>query len=69
MSVHGKVNITDAERLKRQKNFEFTRGSIELEGYVLTEDDEANAQRYINGEITMEEFVSLQLEEISNNLK
>ena len=49
--------ITEAEREQRQRAVDFARGSIGLEGFNISADHEARVQRYVNGEIDLEEFL------------
>jgi hypothetical protein len=44
-------------RLMRKQAIDFARASVELSGFKITKDEEARAQRFINGEITLTEFV------------
>ncbi|MFG0229168.1 antitoxin VbhA family protein [Achromobacter sp. 413638] len=53
--------ITAAERQRRQAAVEFSRANVGLEGFVLTPADEVHAQRFIDGEIDLAEFVAAQL--------
>lgn len=49
--------ITDAERRKRLEAVNFARASAGLEGFSPSEQFEALAQRFINGEIELSEFI------------
>ncbi|SAI63241.1 plasmid-like protein [Bordetella trematum] len=49
--------ISDAERCRRQSAVNYARASIGLEGFSLSEADEAHAQRFIDGQIRLQEFV------------
>lgn len=49
--------ISDAERSRRQSAVNYARASVGLEGLWLSEADEAHAQRFIDGEISLQEFV------------
>ncbi|MDR0781100.1 MAG: antitoxin VbhA family protein [Pseudomonadales bacterium] len=51
--------ISTAERLRREKAFAYARASVELEGFKLSAADEKHAQRFINGEIDLPEFVRI----------
>lgn len=53
--------ITEQERARRREAFEFARGSVRFEGIVLSAEAEALAERFINGEITLEEHTRLHL--------
>jgi len=54
--------ITDQERARRREAVEFARGSVRFEGIVLSPEAQALAERFINGEITLEEHTRLGLE-------
>lgn len=56
------TTITEEERARRREAFEFGRGSVRFEGIVLNAEAEALAERFINGEITLEEHTRLHLE-------
>jgi hypothetical protein len=49
--------ISDAERTRRQSAVNYARASVGLEGFSLSEADEAHAQRFIDGQISLQEFV------------
>ncbi|MFY3533273.1 MULTISPECIES: antitoxin VbhA family protein [Achromobacter] len=49
--------ISNAERGRRQSAVNYARASIGLEGFSLSEADEAHAQRFIDGQIRLQEFV------------
>lgn len=51
--------ISAAERRRREKAINFARSSIGLEGFTLSKTAEAQAQRFINGEIELAEFVQV----------
>ena len=44
-------------RFRRKQAIDFARASVELSGFKITKDEEARAQRFIDGEITLTEFV------------
>lgn len=50
-----------AEKRRRQKAVDFARSNIGLEGFTITEKLEAFAQRYIDGEIDLDEFAGAKL--------
>jgi hypothetical protein len=50
--------ISDEERRRRVEAHVYARASVGLEGIVLSAKDEAHAERFINGEIDLAEFVS-----------
>ncbi|WP_080605902.1 antitoxin VbhA family protein [Bordetella bronchiseptica] len=49
--------ISETERCRRQSAVNYARASVGLEGFSLSEADEAHAQRFIDGEISLQEFV------------
>ncbi|WP_447922038.1 antitoxin VbhA family protein [Achromobacter aegrifaciens] len=49
--------ISDTEGSRRQSAVSYARASVGLEGFLLSEADEAHAQRYIDGQISQQEFV------------
>lgn len=49
--------ISDAERDRRVAAVNYARASVGLEGFSLSAADEAHAQRFIDGEISLNEFV------------
>ncbi|KGF62084.1 antitoxin VbhA family protein [Pseudomonas lutea] len=52
-----KSPISDEERQRRMEAHAYARASVGLEGFVLSAEDEAHAERFINGEIDLAEFV------------
>ncbi|MBC9904149.1 antitoxin VbhA family protein [Achromobacter xylosoxidans] len=53
---HHKI-ISDTERCRRQSAVNYARASVGLEGYSLSEADEAHTQLFIDGQISLQEFV------------
>jgi Antitoxin VbhA len=51
--------ISAAERKRRQEAVTFARASVGLEGFKPSMQDEAHAQRFIEGEIDLAEFVKV----------
>jgi predicted transcriptional regulator len=49
--------ISDAERRRRQAAVDFAQASVGLEGFKISPEEEAHAQRYIDGDIDLEEYV------------
>ncbi len=49
--------ISDTERDRRVAAVNYARASVGLEGFSLSAADEAHAQRFIDGEISLNEFV------------
>ncbi|CCN21271.1 plasmid-related protein [Bordetella bronchiseptica 1289] len=48
---------SETERCRRQSAVNYARASVGLEGFSLSEADEAHAQRFIYGQISLQEFV------------
>jgi hypothetical protein len=48
----------DPEKQKRQEAVDSARASVELEGFRLSADEQHRAQRYIDGKMSLEEFVA-----------
>ncbi|MDQ7965326.1 antitoxin VbhA family protein [Pseudomonas plecoglossicida] len=63
MNTPESITITNAERERRWKAVEYARASIALEGFVLSADQEQRAQAFVNGELTLADFVSTAIEE------
>jgi len=51
--------ISDAERDRRVAAVNDARASVGLAGFSLSGTDEAHAQRFIDGEVSLNEFVRL----------
>lgn len=49
--------ISGAERNRRVAAVNYARASVGFEGFSLSAADEENAQRFIDGDIDLEEFV------------
>ncbi|KAG1259972.1 hypothetical protein G6F65_015168 [Rhizopus arrhizus] len=49
--------ISDIERSRRQSAVNYARASVGLEGFSLSEANEAHAQRFVDGQISLQEFV------------
>ena len=54
--------IDEAERLRRQREVDFARGSVAYEGGILTEVTERISARYVAGEISGDEMTAAILE-------
>jgi hypothetical protein len=48
-------SVTAMEQAKRQRAFDYARGSLRLEGFIMSPHTERQFERYIRGEITREE--------------
>ena len=55
--VQRRQAISDAERSRREGAVNYARASVGLEGFSLSEANEAHARRFIAGEISLQEFV------------
>ncbi|MES2531747.1 antitoxin VbhA family protein [Paracidovorax wautersii] len=49
--------ISEAEKARRRKAVDVARGNIGLSGFKISEAHEAHAQRYVDGEIDLAEFL------------
>ena len=49
--------ISDAERSRREAAVNYARASVGLEGFSLSEANEAHARRFIAAELSLREFV------------
>lgn len=63
MNVHRTITksaprISAAERQKRLDAINFARGSVRLEGFVLDARTEEINRRFVDGELTLEEFIA-----------
>ncbi len=52
-----KHEISAQERLKRIRAVEESHASLAISGLPVSEDEKKHADRYINGEIVLEEFL------------
>ncbi len=51
------ARITPGERARRHAAIAYGRGSVRLEGFVLSAEGENINRRYIDGELSMEELI------------
>ena len=58
MDTRAKPLISLEEQVARQRGIDAARGSVRLEGFILTPEVEAISERYIRGELTAEEHVA-----------
>ena len=58
ISKKAKQPISDEERQRRLEAVEQAQASVALEGFVITEAEKKHAMRYVNGEITLEEYIN-----------
>lgn len=56
LPVH-KYTITDDEKEKRRQAVDFARASIGLEGFTITPEHAAQAERYVSGQIELAELL------------
>lgn len=63
MNTSESVIITSAERERRRKAVEYACVSIGLEGFVLSAEEKRRAQAFVDGELTLAEFVSARIHE------
>ena len=54
--------ISEEEKTRRQKTINFARGSVRYEGVILSNEQEALNERYINGELSQAEFSKMSLD-------
>ncbi|WP_343599492.1 antitoxin VbhA family protein [Pseudomonas sp.] len=52
------VEFTDAERARRQAAVDYARASLTLEGFTINPELERHALAFVNGELTLVEFIS-----------
>ncbi|WP_288407257.1 antitoxin VbhA family protein [uncultured Pseudomonas sp.] len=57
------IVITNAEREQRRKAVEYACASIGLEGFVLSAEEKRRAQAFVDGKLTLTEFVSASIHE------
>lgn len=50
--------ITPEERAARQHSIDTARGSVRLEGFVVSDEAEAIAKRHVDGELTAAEMTA-----------
>lgn len=62
LRVPAHPRISAAERRRREDAVNYARSSVGLEGFRLSTADEKHAQRFINGEIDLLEFVKVRNE-------
>ena len=48
----------ELERRRRRDGLTFARGSLRLEGFFISAEAEAIGERYVAGELTLDEFVA-----------
>ena len=50
--------IEPEERQRRQAAIDFARGSVRLEGFVISDEAEAIGRQFVEGEMTLPEYVA-----------
>jgi hypothetical protein len=55
----GVSSISTGEHNRREKAVNAARASVGLEGFKISKEDEAQAQRFINGEIELPDFLKV----------
>lgn len=58
MGIERKL-ITSEERKRRLAAVNHARASVELEGFKIPPEEEERSRRYVNGEINLDEYMSL----------
>ncbi len=58
MDTRVKPRISDEERSQRRRGIAVARGSVRLEGFVISPGAEAIAERYIDGELDIDEYIA-----------
>lgn len=59
-----KAPISAAERQRREEAVNFARASMGLEGFIRSDKAEAHAQRFVSGEIDLDEYLAPSYQEI-----
>ncbi|WP_440779941.1 antitoxin VbhA family protein [Pseudomonas syringae] len=59
------AGISNAEKRRRHVAVDYARVSISLEGFTLGTDEEGRARAFVDGELTLAEFVSVSDSQIS----
>ena len=58
------AKISDEERRARQQALEYAQASVALEGLEQTEAAKAHAQRFIDGEIDLDAYLSASYDDV-----
>jgi hypothetical protein len=56
--THPRLKISDEERTRRLETVKHARASVGLEGFVIPPEEEEHAQRYVDGEIDLDEYLN-----------
>jgi hypothetical protein len=51
--------ISNEERARRREAVDYAIASVGLEGFVLPIEEKLNAERYVNGEIDLDEYLKM----------
>ncbi|HCJ4810455.1 antitoxin VbhA family protein [Pseudomonas aeruginosa] len=62
MNITESIIITNAEREQRRKAVQYACASIGLEGFVLSAEEKRRAQAFVDGKLTLSEFVSASIQ-------
>ena len=60
--------ISESEQSKRKETVDFANASVNLSGFEFTEGMKRLGERYISGEIDLDEFVSISQQENASSL-
>lgn len=60
--------ISESEQSKRKETVDFANSSVKLSGFEVTEGMKRLGERYISGEIDLDEFVSISQQENASSL-
>ena len=60
--------ISESEQSKRKETVDFANSSVKLSGFEVTEGMKHLGERYISGEIDLDEFVSISQQENASSL-
>lgn len=63
MNTSESIIITNAERERRRKAVQYACASIGLEGFLLSAEEKRRAQAFVDGKLTLAEFVSARIHE------
>ena len=55
------IDVSDAEMVRRQTAVDYARASLALEGFVISTDEEQRVQAFLNGKLTLAEFISVEI--------
>jgi hypothetical protein len=56
--THSDLKISDEERARRLEAVKHARASVGLEGFIIPPEEEEHAQRYVDGEIDLDEYLN-----------